>query len=67
MIPFARTADERKLNNDPRLSLQERYASHDGYIAAVRKAAARALAEGFLLDADAAALINAAEASAVLR
>ena len=67
MIPFARTADERKLNNDPRLSLQERYASHDGYVAAVRKAAARALAEGFLLDVDATALINAAQASAVLR
>ena len=67
MIPFARTADERKLNNDPRLSLQERYASHEGYVAAVRKAAARALAEGFLLEVDATAMINAAEASAVLR
>jgi Alpha/beta hydrolase domain len=67
MIPFARTADERRLNNDPRLSLQERYTSHDGYVAAVRKAAARASAEGFLLEVDAAALINAAQASAVLR
>ncbi len=67
MIPFARTADERKLNNDPRPSLQERYASHDGYVAAVRKAAARASAEGFLLEVDATALINAAQASAVLR
>ena len=67
MIPFAKTAEERKANNDPRLSLQERYASHDGYVAAVAKAAARAKAEGFLLDDDAAALIKAAEASAVLR
>ena len=67
MIPFARTADERRLTNDPRLSLQERYASHAGYVAAVRKAAARALAEGFLLEVDATALINAAQASAVLR
>ena len=60
-------ADERKLNNDPRLSLQERYASHDGYVAAVRKAATHAVAQGFLLDVDATALINAAQASAVLR
>ena len=67
MIPFARTAEERRLNNDPRLSLQERYESHGGYVAAVRKAAARASAEGFLLEVDANALINAAQASAVLR
>ena len=67
MIPFARTADERKTANDPRLSLQERYGSHDGYVAAVTKAAARAVTEGFLLPVDATALINAANASAVLR
>ena len=67
MIPFARTAEERKASNDPRLSLQERYGSHEGYVAAVTKAAARAVAEGFLLQVDAAALIAAAENSAVLR
>ncbi len=67
MIPFARTADERKNSNDPRPSLQERYASHDGYVAAVTRAAARAVAEGFLLPVDATALIDAANASAVLR
>jgi hypothetical protein len=67
MIPFARTAEERKASNDPRPSLQERYGSHLGYVAAVRKAAARAQAEGFLLPEDAQALIGAAERSAVLR
>jgi Alpha/beta hydrolase domain len=67
MIPFARTAEERKANGDPRPSLQERYGSHDGYVAAVAKAASRAMAEGFLLQPDAAALIDAAQASAVLR
>jgi len=67
MIPFARTAAERKANNDPRPSLQERYGSHEGYVAAVEKAAARATKEGFLLPVDAAALIAAAKASAVLR
>ena len=67
MIPFARTAAERKASNDPRPSLEERYASHDGYVAAVKKAAARAVAEGFLLEEDATALIAAADKSAVLR
>lgn len=67
MIPFARTAAERHASNDPRLSLEERYASHDGYVAAVRKAAARAVAEGFLLAEDATALTTAADKSAVLR
>ena len=67
MVPFARTAADRAANGDTRLSLQERYGSHDGYVAAVAKASARAVSEGFLLPADAAALIMAAQASAVLR
>lgn len=67
MIPFARTEAERKASGDPRPSLQERYGTHEGYVAAVRKAAERAQAEGFLLPDDAAALVRAAEASAVLR
>jgi hypothetical protein len=67
MIPFARTAAERKASGDPRPSLEERYGSHDGYVAAVSKAAARATAERFLLEEDAAALVAAARASAVLR
>lgn len=67
MIPFARTAEARQASGDPRPSLQERYGSHDGYVAAVVKAASRAMAEGFLLQPDATALINAAQASAVLR
>ncbi len=45
----------------------ERYSSHAGYVAAVRKATARAVAEGFLLPDDAAELISLAEASHVLR
>lgn len=67
MIPFAKTVEERKANNDPRPSLQERYGSHDGYVAAVKKAGERAIAEGFLLPEDAAALVSAADKSAVLR
>jgi hypothetical protein len=67
MIPFARTAGQRRASQDPRPSLVERYGSHEGYVAAVKKAAARAMAEGFLLQEDAVALIAAAEESAVLR
>lgn len=67
MIPFARTAEERLANKDPRLSLQERYGSHEGYVIAVRKAVERAQAEGFLLPEDGLSLIRAADESAVLR
>ena len=67
MIPFARTRAERMANNDPRLSLEERYGDHAGYVAAVKKATAQAVTTGFLLPADAEALIIAAEKSHVLR
>ncbi len=67
MLPFARTAKERLSNGDPRLSLEERYANHDGYVAAVKKAADRAVKAQFLLNEDASLLIKAAEQSAVLR
>ena len=51
MIPFARSRAERVASGDPRLSLDERYGSHAGYVEAVRKAAEAALAQGFLLPA----------------
>jgi hypothetical protein len=66
MIPFAKTYAERRATGDPRLSLQERYGSHDGYVAAVRVAAANAVKQGFLLQEDADALIAQAAASSVL-
>ena len=66
MVPFARTASERQAIGDPRLSLEERYGDHAGYVRAVRKAADGAMSQGFLLPADAARLIDAAEASRVL-
>ena len=67
MVPFARSQAERVASGDPRLSLEERYLNHAGYVAAVARAAAHAVAKGFLLQADADALIAAADASAVLR
>jgi hypothetical protein len=66
MIPFAKTQADRQASGDPRLSLVERYKDHAGYVAAVRAAAAHAVASGFLLQADADALIAQADASAVL-
>ena len=67
MIPFAKTRAERLERGDPRLSLEERYKDHDGYVQAVRNAAANAVAQGFLLQGDADALSAAATASDVLR
>ena len=67
MLAFPRTQAERLATGDPRLSLEERYGDHAGYVAAVEKAAARAQAAGFLLPEDAQALIRAAQASQVLR
>jgi len=67
MIPFATTRAERLEHGDPRLSLVERYKDHAGYVQAVRNSAANAVKRGFLLPADAASLIAAAEASSVLR
>jgi hypothetical protein len=67
MIPFAKTQAQRLAIGDPRLSLEERYGTHDGYVAAVAKAAANAVARGFLLQEDADALVQAAQASQVLK
>jgi hypothetical protein len=67
MIPFARTKAEREANNDPRPSLEERYGNHAGYVEAVRKAVQKVQAAGFLREKDGAALVQAAEASNVLR
>src|SRR5262249_48756257 len=66
MIPFATTKAERLAKGDPRPSLEERYTEHEGYVDAVKKAAARAVSQGFLLQPDADALIARAAASNVL-
>ena len=66
MIPFATTRAERLASGDTRLSLEERYTNHQGYVEAVKKAAAKAVSQGFLLQPDAAALVAQAAASNVL-
>jgi len=66
-IPFHRTREERLAAGDERQSLDERYGTHDGYVAAVRQAAERLVEDGFLLAIDADRLIAEAEGSSVLR
>ena len=66
MIPFAITQAERLATGDPRLSLEERYGTHEGYVEAVRATAGDAVTRGFLLQADADRLIAQAAASDVL-
>jgi hypothetical protein len=51
-LPFAHTADERARRGDPRLSLAERYASREDYLARVRAACVALVAERFLLAED---------------
>ena len=66
-FPFARTRAERLRSGDPRLSLEERYGDHAGYVDAVRRAAAELQREGFLLEEDVQRYVREAEASDVLR
>ena len=61
--PSPRRRAERLAANDPRPSLEERYAGPAAYVAAVRAAATRLVAERLLLPEDATA-IAAAEAAA---
>jgi len=65
-IPFKKTRKDRKEVKDPRLSLEERYGSHEKYMEAVRKAAEELVSEGFLLPEDAASEIEKAEKTNVL-
>ena len=66
-VPFAKTKAERLAAGDPRLSLEERYGTHEKYVAVVRKAAATLVHERFLLQEDADRLIAEADSSNVLK
>ncbi len=59
--PFALTREERLKNNDPRLSIEERYRDKDEYISMVRKAANDLLEKKFLIPEDANSIIDFAE------
>lgn len=66
-FPFARTRDERLASGDPRLSLEERYGDHGGFVDAVRRAAEDSVARRILLQEDADVIIRMAEDSDILR
>jgi hypothetical protein len=59
MVPFAKTKAQRLASNDPRPSLEERYETHAGYVAAVKKAADSAACQGYLLAGPDAAAMGA--------
>lgn len=52
MIPFAATREERIRNNDPRLSMAERYPNEGDRSAAIAKAAKQLVRDRLLLDED---------------
>jgi hypothetical protein len=65
-FPYVKTKAARMTAGDPRLSLEERYVTQAGYVAAVTKAANDLVAQRFMLKADADAAIAAAMARQVL-
>jgi hypothetical protein len=65
-FPYAKTKAIRMASGDPRLSLEERYATQAGYVAAVTQAANDLVARRFMLKPDADAAIAAAMTRQVL-
>jgi hypothetical protein len=60
VVPFAPTEAARKEANDPRPSIEARYANDEAYVDAVKKETAREVAERLLLPEDAERAIEAA-------
>jgi Alpha/beta hydrolase domain len=65
-VPFPRTRADRAQTQDPRLSVEERYGTLEGYACVVERAASRGVAERVLLPADASRLVEQARTSDVL-
>jgi hypothetical protein len=61
IVTFARTKAEREAKGDPRLSIEERYASHDAYVEAVKRAVDGLVKEGLMLQEDGERYIEAAQ------
>ena len=64
--PFALTRAQRLAASDPRLSVEERYGTHAGFVCAVSAAAWKAVGQRFLRSSAAAALVEQASESNVL-
>ena len=65
-VPFARTRAQRDVSRDPRLSLEERYGTQEGYVCAARRAAHTLVRDRYLLPGDAERLVADAAKSALL-
>ena len=61
-IPFARTKTERVKSGDPRLSVEERYASKQAHLDKVRVAAGDLVHGGYLLERDVTLVVARASA-----
>jgi len=59
-LPFATTAAGRRASGDPRLSIEERYASRAAYLERVRESASRLVAERHMLAEDVDAVVERA-------
>lgn len=66
-IPFHKTKKERIEAGDERLSLEERYGTHEGYVNAVKKAAELLVSKRLLLPEDAGKIILKAQKSDILK
>ncbi|HEY7300636.1 MAG TPA: alpha/beta hydrolase domain-containing protein [Xanthobacteraceae bacterium] len=64
-IPFFRTKAERIAAGDPRPALEERYPTHETYVEKVRAAAAKLVADRFLLPGDADLIVSQAQAATI--
>lgn len=64
-IDFAKTKAERLASGDPRLSIEERYPTHEQYVSAVTRAANALRQDRLLLDEDVQRYIERAEKSNV--
>jgi len=51
-FPFSRTRAERQLKNDPRISIEERYAGRDEYLARLAAAARELVSQRYLMGRD---------------
>ena len=64
-IPFFRSKAERMAARDPRPSLEERYPTHEAYVEKVSAAAAKLVADRFLLPQDADLIVSQAREAKV--
>ena len=62
-VPFAATAEERRVTRDERLSVEERYPDRESYVERVRQAAERLVRDRLLLPEDAERIVEEARAN----